>query len=316
MSHACTAEKGPSGNTASLPDAVVRIWRAQGPLGSAAFHEWRTPNGECTLRFHRMQNGYVLRFPDIADFVLSTDGLLTDVHAVPGVDEEVLASLCYNQVQPLSQSHLGKLVLHAGAVEMAGGGVEGAVLFLGRSGTGKSTMVQACAREGFRFLSDDCARFVQDGDRMQVLPGQAGIRLRRDSAVALLRETPAHAGKLPPAADRKARRKVLVPAGNQLQHCPQARPVLALYLLEPSGTAGVSIRATGAREALMALLEHSFLLDIEEQAVLRRHFAQLSALVRQSGVFGLSYPREYQYLPQVVDEVMRHVRKRLEHKGL
>src|SRR5690606_8149967 len=82
--------------------------------------------------------------------------------------------------------------------------------------------------------------------------------------------------------------KVFVAAGKRLLHCPDSRPLAAIYLLEQSDSGAVSIGGLGAREALMALLAHSFLLDLEEQAMLRRHFTQLSSLVRQAGVFSLS----------------------------
>ena len=315
MSQACTAAAQPREAVGSLPDDVALIWQPQRTLESCAFHEWQGPTGECILRFHRLAQGYLLRFPDIADFILSEDGQLSSVQAVPGVDREILARICCNQVQPLSWSRQGRLVLHAGVVEvaervLAGGkkrGRKGAVLFLGRSGAGKSTLVKAFADAGHRFLSDDCALFAQEAGGIRVLPGQAGVRLRRDSCLALMQQAAAREAKGPATVKAASNGKVFLAAGEGLPHCAVSRPVAAIYLLDQSGSDTVTITERLGREGLMALLEHSFLLDVEEPTLLRRHFGRLSSLLREASVFGLSYPRDYQCLPRVVDAVLRHV---------
>ena len=52
------------------------------------------------------------------------------------------------------------LLLHAGAVVGAGGA---AVVFAGRSGAGKSTIVRALLEHGFAYLSEECVALVPDG---------------------------------------------------------------------------------------------------------------------------------------------------------
>lgn len=162
--------------TSRLPAGVPLVFRPQEDLSFPLYHQWSSPEGECLLCFHRRPQGYLLRFPDLADFELDDAGQLERVLAVPGTEEEVLGTLCHNQVQPLALSCQGLLVLHAGAVEVDGR----AILFAGASGVGKSTLVQAFVRSGYRFLTDDCATFSSDGSlpavqHLQQPPAAQGV---------------------------------------------------------------------------------------------------------------------------------------------
>ncbi|MDP2163238.1 MAG: hypothetical protein Q8K21_03295 [Hydrogenophaga sp.] len=97
------------------------------------FHEWRLPDGTSWTLFFRHASGYRLRFPGLADFDISTDGLVVQGHPVPGSSDDTLQHLYLNQVLPLALSRQGKLVFHAGAVETPAG----AIAFMGVSGRGK-----------------------------------------------------------------------------------------------------------------------------------------------------------------------------------
>jgi hypothetical protein len=86
--------------------------------------------------------------------------------------------------------------LHAACVERAGKGV----LLCGNSGAGKSSLAFACARAGWRFLSDDASYLVVKNDCRLVVGNPQRLRLR-PSAKELFPEicafdlTPRPAGK-------------------------------------------------------------------------------------------------------------------------
>src|SRR5262249_29790093 len=141
--------------------------RSQLTPQTAAFGEWVLPDGACVASFHRLSSGYLVRFPDLADFELSTDTFTIACYPAPCVSEAACRNLDMNQVLPLALSRRGFLVFHASAVEMPSGD---AVIFAGRSGSGKSTLAAAFAAAGCRFLSDDGSSVEERGDRYWTLP--------------------------------------------------------------------------------------------------------------------------------------------------
>ena len=94
------------------------------------FHAWTFPDGALWTEFHRAGGGYLLRFPNLADFQVSADGRNVTCFPVPEVSEATVRHLYLNQVLPLALSKQGHLVFHASAVEVAGG----ALAFVANSG--------------------------------------------------------------------------------------------------------------------------------------------------------------------------------------
>jgi hypothetical protein len=270
----------------------------QGSLTASPFHGWTTPDGEVWCDFYRLPDGYLLRFPGLADFFVSLDGLRITATPVPDLDDATLDHLYLNQVAPLAMSRQHKLVLHGGAVVIN----HAAVAFIGRSGQGKSTLVAGFAANGYRFLTDDGLQLIPHAGAWLASPGPASIRLWDDSNAALMPPD----SLLAPAISYSSKARLL--AGGTLEHSKQALPLRAIYLLDtPTDNSGISITACSGGETLMALIGNSFLLDIEEREVLERHFATLSELARNGIVYRLRYPRDYAQLPAVRTAVCRHV---------
>jgi hypothetical protein len=135
----------PSGGASDRTGALA------GALGVPPFHTWAFPDGTLWTEFHRADGGYLLRFPQLADFLVSADACTVTCIPVPEVPEGTARHLYLNQVLPLVLSKLGKLVFHASAVEIG----SHAVAFVGESGRGKSTLAASFAVSGCRFLTDD-----------------------------------------------------------------------------------------------------------------------------------------------------------------
>jgi hypothetical protein len=66
-------------------------------------------------------------------------------------------------------------------------------------------------------------------------------------------------------------------------------------------------------DALIELVKHSFLLDIEERTLLAAHFDELSALAGQPIFYRLDYPRRYEDLAAVRQAIVEHAAKEIEH---
>jgi len=275
----------------------LRPSSAQQQLSAKAYKEWVLPDGTLWTGFYRCSDHYLLRFPGLADFTVSPDGTKATVYPVPGISTPTIEHLYLNQVLPLALSRQWKLVLHASAVEVR----DCAVAFLGVSGRGKSTLAASFSTSGCRFLTDDGLLADKEGDGFVVRPGHPSIRLWEDSREALIPDV-THAAS---PVDYTPKARLL--ADDQVAFCDIVRPLRGAYFLGEGNTDLIEIEPVGGRDAMIELVRHSFLLDVEEREMLTHQFEQLSALVEIPMFFRLDYPRSYEVLPDVRDAVIRHV---------
>ena len=266
------------------------------PPREPAFHEWTFPDGTLWAQFFRQGAGYLLRFPELADFEVSPDGCIVQGCPAPGVLSPTVEHLYLNQVMPLALSRQGKLVLHGSAVDIGGEGVA----FLGESGRGKSTLAASFATGGTRFLTDDGLLLEWVNDRCMILPSHPSIRLWEDSQDALVGASVEMA--TPVSFTSKSR----FLAGPGIAFCDEARPLRRVFFLGDGDVATPTIERLRPAEALIELVKHSFLLDIEARDMLARHFDDLSRLAALPIYFRLDYPRSYEALPAVRQAIVWH----------
>ena len=246
--------------------------------------------------FYRQPAGYLLRFPDMADFEVSANGCQVRGWPAIGAAPSTLGHLYLNQVLPLAMSRQGKLMLHGRAVEIDGHGVA----FIGESGRGKSTLAASFATGGSRFLTDDGLHLEWTGGECQIVPSHPSIRLWEDSQEALISDTAAGA----PALDFTTKSRLL--AGPDIAFCDQARALRRIYFLGDGDVSVPTMERLRPAEALICLAKNSFLLDIEAQDMLAQHFDGVSRLAQLPIYFSLDYPRRYEALPQVREAIIRH----------
>jgi len=270
--------------------------RAQAPNKIAPFHEWALPDGTPWTQIFRTEDGYLLRFPELADFEVSTDGFAVCGRPVPGIPEQSVQHLYLNQVLPLALSKQGELVFHASAVEIGGE----AVAFMAESGRGKSTLAASFATNGFRFLTDDGLVLKDTGGAWQVLPSHPSIRLWEDSQAALV------AADSPRAPQVSYTTKSRILAGGDIAFCAEPRPLRRIYFLGLGVARKPEINPLAPSDALIELVKHSFLLDVEEQALLAKHFDELSRLTGLPLFYRLDYPRRFDALDTVRQAIMEH----------
>lgn len=270
--------------------------RLQRPIAGTPFHVWMFPDGKPWTAFHRTEVGYLLRFPSLADFSISADAHTVTCFPVPAVSEATVVHLYLNQVLPLVQSKLGKLVFHASAVEVN----EGAVAFVGRSGRGKSTLAASFAVNGSRFLTDDGLVVAPGAAGFEVLPGHPSIRLWGDSERALI---PAAAPRAP-SLSHGAKARLL--SGEDLVFCSASRPLRRVYFLGDDGAERVELRRMTPAESLVEWVRYSFLLDIEKRHAVASHFDRVASLAGQPIHYRLDFPRCFAQLAQVRDLIIEH----------
>jgi hypothetical protein len=267
--------------------------RPQAELQLAPFHRYTFEDGTVWTEFYRAASGYLLRFPGLADFEVSVDGV--DVTALPSPDADAatIEHLYVNQLVPLALSLQGQPTFHASVVTVQ----SGAVAFLGKTGSGKSTLAASFALNEAAFLTDDALLIEETGNVCLAQPSHASLRLWEDSVDELLGAHGLRSDEI--TYSTKAR----LLAGEGLAHHDVPRPLVAAMLLEDHGVSDVSIRPLSGTERHMAWLGNSFLLDVEDRELLARHFDWTHRISEAVTTLALDYPRDYGMLPRVRDAV-------------
>ena len=164
--------------------------------------------------------------------------------------------------QTLALSRQGRPTFHASVVTVPGG----VVAFLGQSGMGKSTLAASFALNGSSFLSDDALLIEETNSGCEVQPSHPSIRLWEDSVDQLVDAS--SSTSIPISYSTKAR----LLAGDALTYSSEPQRLLAAYVLESNDASNVAIRTLSGLDRHMAWVHNSFLLDIEDPELLKRHF--------------------------------------------
>ena len=270
--------------------------RLQAPLNELPFYEEIFPDGTLWAQHFRTKSGYLLRYPDLADFHVSQDGQSVICSPAPGVTVQSPNHVYLNQVVPLALSIQGKLVLHASAVEIG----HAAVAFVAWSGRGKSTLAASFATNGIRFLTDDGLVLESNGQGYLVLPSHPSIRLWHDSEKALIPP----GTKTAPALECTSKSRFL--AGEGIGFCNQPRPLRRVYFLGDGSASTITFQRMSAAEALVEWVMHSFLLDVEKAPLLASHFVEVAKLANESIFYRLDYPRRFDHLARLRESIIEH----------
>jgi len=278
------------------PRVTFAAIRAQEQQPKAPFLKTDLPDGAPWMTFHKLDDGYLVRIINYADFKIANSGSEVVVHAAPGASKHTVEHLYQNQALPLALSLKKKLVMHGSAVEIE----DGAVAFLAQSGHGKSTLAASFSSNGFPFLTDDGLQIDLVADEYVVRSSHPSIRLWDDSRVAL---TQIESSSEPPV-DYSNKAQFL--AGDQFRFCTENRPLRYVYFLGDGSSAGIEIIPVSGKDSIIEMIRHCFLLGVDEHEMLAHNLNQLARLSRLPIFFRLDYPRCYDILSQVRDAVVKH----------
>nr|WP_298925196.1 hypothetical protein [uncultured Erythrobacter sp.] len=268
----------------------------QTPFETEPYDSWVSPDGECQCEFHRTTSGFLLRFPDQADFLVEPEaGRATGWPSIFG-DRSAVQKLFDNSIVPLLGNYDGGLFLHGSAVQTQCG----AAAFLGHSRSGKTTLAGSFARSGQPFMTEDVVDLAGDGEGYVVRSKTSALRLFKDSAEHLLGRSIGF--------DQESG-KQSIEAEKVLPFAHGVAKLAAIFVLGNDHGAPLNVRPQPAGVALPLLLPHAFILDVEDRPRLREHFGRLAELAERVPVFALDYPREYSVLPQVRSAILSAIQK-------
>jgi len=288
------------------PKVILRLRRqkkipAAGEIVRAAAR-WILPDGNAFLVSSKTENGYLLKFLDLADFFIDKSGSELVYAPRPGVPEHSVRHLILDSVIALALSLREHPVFHASAIVTP----YGACAFGAASGTGKSTLAASFQQAGYPTLTDDCLLLEAEEGVVYGVPSYPGARLRQDSL------------SLVGARNRATLSVAHYNSKRRTAEGPFAigrHPLAALYCLErPSDDQAKllepQIETLCGHDSLLAALRHLFCLDPHDPGMLVRQFKMLERLLSQVAVVRLTIPNDFATLPRVRETILADLKAR------
>jgi hypothetical protein len=268
----------------------------QKAIAGEPYDSWVRPDGQIAALFYRRPEGYLVRFPDQADFTLDGENLQVQCRPASEDMRAVAHSLYQNAIVPMVGNFLGELNLHGSAVVVDGR----AVAFIGQSRRGKTTLAGAFARAGHPFLTEDVVALQPAGSGYMVRPSRPVLRLFPDSARFLLDDA---------AGIAEADGKRELPSGASIPFHEQSAPLAHLYILGDGSAQSSTITGLSPQLTLTEILRHAFVLDVNRKDRLKGHFERLAAFALATPCFEMDYPRDYDKIPDVIGAVRKHLKE-------
>jgi hypothetical protein len=247
-------------------------------------------------------NSYLLRFHELADFLVSAHGRDVLCRTEPGIPLETLHHLILDQVLPLVFNLQGREVLHATAVCTPWG----VCAFTGETGVGKSTLAASFLSAGYPILSDDCLVMQEAQGQILAMPAYPGVRLWDDSIDAL----GSHLEETIPVSHYTTKRRWLGEGSEDFT--AQPHPLARVYCLhrqkDNEGKADLespTIDPLSPRDGFLELLSGTFRLDITDRAMLVRQFRFLEQVASQVPIRRLGIPNNFASLPAMREAILR-----------
>ena len=240
--------------------------------------------------FEARPGAFLLRVPKVGRYLV-IEGRNIVIERLPDYSEELLRIFLLGSAfgSLLHQRRL--LVMHASSVQTT----SGAVLFVGPSGHGKSTVLAALARRGYAMLADDVTAVSVDSPSGPLafasFPRQ---RLGPDVAAGLGYEVET-------LTRVENSDKYLAPVAS---FCGDSLPVYAVYALNVDETSSISVEAVDRLERFAVISANTYRYEFLEGLGLREmHFRATARLAGAVHVGRIKRPASSFLLDQMVDRL-------------
>lgn len=250
-------------------------------------------------RFRAASGGRIIFCPPLVGrFVIHRSGLIEVAPHGEATLESIRACLIGPALAAAAYQRRW-LVLHACAVAVG----EEAVMFVGPSGVGKSTLAAYLSSQGYALFGDDVGIVVANDSGVRLMPSHHSLKLDGASVRSLM-----HMGLDLGEAQISARRRGKAALRLNVPKCGRALLVRRVYAItrEPSITSP-AVRPIGGVAALATIAGNCYrpqivgLLGDGQQ-----HLQRCTALHRQARVFELRVPHGHHRLGELVVALTNH----------
>jgi hypothetical protein len=223
---------------------------------------------------------FLLRLKDIARYLVK-GGREIMVEPAPGVPAEEVRLFLLGSAFGALFHQRGLLPLHGCALEVN----DGAVIFVGAAGSGKSSLAGALHQQGYRVITDDVSVLsFSPAGRPVVHSSCRHLKLNPEALERM--------GKNPAAYPRVMSQlaKHRLPLGEGF--CAHPRPVQRVYELATHDSRDFQITPLQGTDKLTVLITHTYRLDFLEGPLRKkRYFEQCGRAARQISVSRLTRPQ-------------------------
>ncbi len=245
------------------------------------YHSWKEGSNstkDSLSAGKRKDQWYILYFHfEKITFAINPNGSEIFYHLQDPKTKSTLKHLILNHVIPLVINHKGIEVLHASSILIS----NGAILFVGGSGYGKSTIATGLIKNGFGVISDDATPIFFKNNQFFIKNGPPEMNLWP------------HARNLLNLNKQKVNnpRKELIQLRKN-QHVTGSFPFVQIYLLKPQEeNTEISIESLSKKETLLELLKSTLRLDITNKNMLQNQLTTLKKIVDIIPTKALTYKK-------------------------
>ena len=237
--------------------------------------------------------GFLLKAPEAGYYLISA-GRNICIDPLPGVSPERLRLFLLGSALGIILHQRGLLPIHGSAIATQ----QGAVIFTGPSGVGKSTRAHAFAGRGYRLLADDVCAITLQGQIPILMPAYPQLKLWGAALKHLEKETQSLTRILPEED------KYGLPLGQAFQ--TQSTPLYAVYALIPGSETAVHIQPLTGLDKLQTLVANTYRVGfLAALDGLPNQFRQASALGKHTRVCRVTRPEQGFYLNELTDCIER-----------
>lgn len=245
-------------------------------LGTVPQH-LENPTG-CGVLYQTTPDTFLLNLDRIARYLVRNGNEIT-IEPAPDADEDSIRLFLLGSCFGALLFQRGLLPLHGSAIATP----KGAVVFVGASGHGKSTLAGAFHQRGYQVLSDDVAAVSIKNGIPHVLPAYPRLMLWAD-AVERLGVT---STKLRPA------RAQLEKFHYRLEQPPLEHeyPLHAIYLLAPTNSSTITITPLSGFDKIQRLNDNTYRNQfLTGMKLAETHFRQIAVIAQHAKVARVTRP--------------------------